>query len=87
MTLNQVYVLWKTGYSVNTALSVELVFETEKAFKFKVLNSVKNYTFYMPKSAVKKDEGIEGVLNIAHWFNPEGFTRFLFDQYANHHVR
>jgi len=85
--MENIYSIWKTGYSVCTALGVELVGETEKAFKFKVLNSEKEYTFFMPKKAVTFDKKNEGIINLARWFVPEGFVAFLSDRYANHYRR
>jgi|APFre7841882793_1041355.scaffolds.fasta_scaffold25166_2 hypothetical protein len=85
--MSTVHSIWKTGYAVHTALGVELVGETEKAMKFKVLNSSKGYTFYMPKKALAADKTTEGILNLAPWYKIEGFIEYLFDQYANHYAR
>jgi hypothetical protein len=82
--MNSHFIIWITGYSHHTALSVELVSETEKAYRFKVTDSTKGYAFYMPKSALKKDSHTSGVLNLASWFKLEGFLSFLFDRYASH---
>lgn len=85
--MNNIYSIWKTGYTVSTALGVELVAETEKAIKFKVLNSSKEYTFYLPKRVLSFDKDNEGIINLAHWFTIDGFLAFLFDHYANHYRR
>ena len=84
---NNVYSLWKNGYSVRASLPVEKVAETEKAIKFRVLNSVKEYTFFVPKTAIKYDSQIESTINLARWFTVEGFLGFLFDKYATHYKR
>ena len=85
--MENIYSIWKSSYSVNAALSVELVGETEKAIKFKVLNSSENYNFFMPKKAVSFDKKNQGIINLARWFVPEGFVAFLFDRYADHYRR
>ena len=83
--MEKVYSIWKNGYSVRAAMSAELVGETDKALKFKVLNSVKEYTFFIPKKAIKYDTRVENCINLAPWFMIEGFLRFLFDRYATHY--
>jgi hypothetical protein len=85
--MENIYSIWKTGYSVNTALSVELVGETERAYKFKVLNSDRDYTFFLPKAAVSFDKKIQGVINLKRWFTVEGFLSYIFDNFASHYRR
>jgi hypothetical protein len=85
--MENVYNIWKTGHMVRTSLGVILVGETERAYKFKVLNSEKEYYFFMPKKAVKFDTKLEGTINLARWFTVDGFLRFLFDRYASHYKR
>lgn len=85
--MEQRYTLWKTGYNVSHALYVEIVGETEKAYKFKELGSPKGYTFFMPKKACQIDSKNEGIMTIKSWFNFEGFVAFLFDRYASHYAR
>ena len=85
--MENIYNIWRSGYSVSAALSVELVGETEKAYKFKVLDSAKEFTFFLPKRALKFDKKVPGVINLACWFTLEGFTAFLFDRFASHYKR
>jgi hypothetical protein len=83
--MDQVYSIWKSGYGVSTAMGVLLVGETEKAMKFKVLNSNKELFFHLPKKALKFDTKNEGIVNLAHWFTLDGYVRNLFDRFANHY--
>jgi len=85
--MKNIYNIWRSGYSVSTALGVELIGETEKAYKFKVLNSTKEYTFFLPKKAVKFDTEVEGIINLARWFAADGFTAFLFNTFSTHYKR
>ena len=85
--METVHSIWKSGYSVNTALGVLLIGETDRAFKFKVLNSNTELFFHLPKKAVKFDAKNEGVINLAHWFTVDGYLRTLFDRFANHYKR
>ena len=85
--MENVYSIWKTGYSVHTALGVLLVGETERALKFKVLNANKDLFFHLPKKAVKFNTENEGIINLAYWFTADDFLRSLFDRYANHYKR
>lgn len=85
------YTLWKTGYTVQQALSVTIVGETAKAIKFKVLGvdsySDKERTFFMPKSAVRPEKKYPEILLIAKWFAVEGYLNFLFDRYGSAYKR
>lgn len=85
--MENVYNIWKTGQRVRASLGVILVDETERAYKFKVLNSEKEYYFFMPKKAVQFDTKLEGTINLARWFTVDGFLAFLFDRYASHYAR
>jgi hypothetical protein len=85
--MEKVYSIWKTGYSASSALGVSIVGETDKAYKFQVLDSAKGYTFFMPKKAIKFDPNNEGILILQNWFIVEGFIAFLFDRYANYYKR
>lgn len=85
--MDQVYVIWKNGYSVNTAMDVLLVGETEKAMKFRILNSNREIFFHLPKKALKFDTKVDGVMILAHWFILDGYVRNLFDRFANHDKR
>ena len=83
----QYFTLWKTGYNVSHALTVELVAETEKAYKFKEIESGRDYTFFMPKKACKFDKNNASIIALAGWFTVEGFLSFLFQRYASHYNR
>lgn len=85
--MEKVYSIWKTGYAVNTALGVLLIGETEKAFKFKILNSNRELYFHLPKKALSFDAKNEGIINLARWFTIEGYLANLFDRFANHYKR
>lgn len=75
--------IWIAGYNVNRALYVEMVAETPKAFKFRALDSLKEYTFFLPKKACRFDKNVQGVINLANWFTIDGFFKFLVDRYAS----
>jgi hypothetical protein len=81
------YTLWKTGYNVQRGMYVEMVSETPKAYKFKCMDSAKEYTFFLPKAACRFDKNVRGIINLANWFNVEGFLSFLFDRYATIYKR
>lgn len=81
------FTLWKTGYRVQAALYVQLVGETAKAYKFKCLDSAKQYEFFMPKKACEFDRNNKGIIAIARWFDVQDFLKFLFDRYASHYNR
>jgi hypothetical protein len=85
--MENMFHIWKNGNGVRAALCVSKVDETAKAIKFKVLHIDKEYTFFVPKSALKEDTdaGVENMLTLANWFKPEEFIRFLFDRYASHY--
>lgn len=83
----QRFTLWKSGYRVSHALAVELVAETDKAYKFKEMDSGKDYTFFMPKKACNFDKTNDGLINVAVWFTVEGFLSYLFQRYASHYNR
>lgn len=83
--MDKVYAIWKSGYAVNTAMGVLLVGETEKAMKFRVLNSDREIFFHLPKKALKFDTKNEGIVKLAHWFTIDGYLRNLFDRFANHY--
>lgn len=84
---NNRFTLWKTGYSFQTALAVIKISETEKAIKFKVPDSKKEYEFFLPKSAVRVDKNSSGILILANWFTVAGFLAFLFDRYGSVYKR
>jgi hypothetical protein len=81
------FTLWKTGYTYQTALAVVQVAETQKAIKFKILDSAKGYEFYLPKSAVRTDKNSSEILILAKWFNVEGFLAMLFDRFGSVYKR
>lgn len=81
------YTLWKSGYSINKAMYVEMVSETPKAYKFKCMDSAKEYTFFLPKAACRFDKNNSGIISLANWFTVEGFLSFLFDRYATAYKR
>lgn len=81
------YTLWKTGYNVQRGMSVEMISETPKAYKFKCLDSTKEYYFFLPKAACRFDKNVRGIINLANWFTVEGFLSFLFDRYASIYKR
>ena len=83
--MEKVYSIWKNGYTVRAAIAAELIGETEKALKFKELNSTRGFTFFIPKKAVKYDTNVENCINLAHWFKIDGFLGNIFDRYANHY--
>jgi hypothetical protein len=85
--MTNVFTLWKSGYNVSHALTVELVSESDKAFKFKEIESGRDYTFSLPKKACSFDKNVSGVINLAGWFVPEGFIRFVFNRFASHYNR
>lgn len=87
MEMNKVYSIWVSGSKMNSALGVEVVGETDKAIKFSVLNSTRDYTFFLPKAAVKVDAENEGILLLARWFKLEGFIASMFDRFSNYYVR
>lgn len=84
--INEQFSLWANGYAVSKSLYVEMIGETEKAYKFKVVDSPK-CSFYMPKKAVTFDTELTGIINMARWFKMDTFLSSMFDQYANHYNR
>ena len=87
MTLNEVYSIWVNGNKRSLALGVILVGETDAAFKFKILNSDRDLTFFLPKKAIKLDATNEGIMLLARWFKVEGFLANMFDRFANSYSR
>ena len=85
--MENVFSLCKSGYCVTYIMTVEMAQETDKAFKFVVLDSNKKYTFFLPKKAVRFDKSSNSILHLAHWFTVEGFHQYLWDTYANAYKR
>jgi hypothetical protein len=85
--MENIFNIWKSGYAVRASLGTILVGETDRAYKFKVLNSSRDLFFHLPKKAVKFDPTLEATINLAHWFTADEYLRGLFDRYANHYAR
>lgn len=85
--MENIFNIWKTGRAVRASLGTVLVSETERAYKFKVLNANRELFFHLPKKAVKFDPKLEATINLAHWFTADDYLRGLFDRYANHYAR
>lgn len=85
--MENIFNIWKTGRAVRASLGTILVAETERAYKFKVLNANRELFFHLPKKAVKFDPKLEATINLAHWFTADDYLLGLFDRYANHYAR
>lgn len=78
------FTLWLSGMSVNSALSVRLVNETEKAMQFELLDNEK-VTLWFPKAALKPEQSNPELLNIARWFNFNEFSNSVWKRYASYY--
>lgn len=84
--INECFCLWSTGYAVHQSLGVEIIGETEKAYKFKLTDNPK-CSFYLPKKALSFDTTTVGIVNLARWFKMDEFLSSMFNRYASHYRR
>ena len=88
-TPGQYISLFISGAVAHSCVAVQILHgtvrrETTKALQIEALDEDGTYTerlCWLPKKAIKIDQ-TDGQLSLAHWFKPEGYTRWFLAHMA-----